>query len=331
MEPIMLSFIVPVYNVEDYLVECVESLIIGEMENTEIILIDDGSKDNSGIIGEKLAQKYACVSCYHQKNAGVSSARNAGLQKAQGKYVTFFDADDRATAGSIEEVLRWARKADSDICFLQARKLFPNGKTTDLGDGISRAYIDKKDKIEVFHYLATRSKYSGSACTKLFKKDLLDQNNIVFSTGRRYGEDLSFVLRCLLAANRFDALDMPYYEYRQNRENSSTNVMNEMHYFDLFQFIAESVEMLTHDKKPKSEIDQYALAFVAYEYSLLLWHFNKMREANRQKAFSLIKEYGWVLKYGFTSRLKTIRLAKIIFGAKGTSKLLSIYMDSREK
>lgn len=90
-----ISIIIPVYNVQDYLMDCVKSIIDNQdMEGIEILLIDDGSSDKSGYICDKLAEDYSYIKAYHKKNGGLSSARNAGINLAEGKWITFIDSDD---------------------------------------------------------------------------------------------------------------------------------------------------------------------------------------------------------------------------------------------
>jgi len=154
----VLSFVVPVFNVAAFLQECVESLMAEDMSAAEIILIDDGSSDGSGKICDELTEKHACVRCMHKQNAGVAAARNDGLAAARGRYIAFVDADDRVADGGTQRILKWAENANADVCFLQAKKFYPDGASADQGDGITRSGIAGKDKEAVFCYLASRPK-----------------------------------------------------------------------------------------------------------------------------------------------------------------------------
>lgn len=296
----LLSIIVPVYNVEQYLQECVESMMQTDMEQVEIILVDDGSKDSSGRICDELSTRYPCVRCMHKENAGVSRARNDGLSIAKGKYVAFVDADDRLAEGSVQAVLRWTAGSEADICFMQALKFFPDGTQMDLGDRINSDGICGRGKVDVLRYIASRPKYPGSACTKLFKNQFLYEQKLKFPTDRTNGEDLAFVLECLLKANSFHALDIPYYEYRQGRTGSASNSITEKSFWQLSMFVCESTSCLTKNGKPVDVAERYAMSFVSYEYMVLLMYYEALRkrgsgEVKAMRAY--LKEKEWVMNY----------------------------------
>lgn len=306
----LLSIIVPVYNVEKYLQECVESVIQTDMDSVEIILVDDGSTDSSGKMCDEIADKYDCVHCIHKENAGVSKARNDGLAVARGKYVAFVDADDRLSPNGLSAILEWIQKSSADICFMQARKLYPNGTLVDLGDGISSGGIRGKNKEEVFEYLASRPKYPGSACTKLFKRDFLVDNMLIFPVGRTNGEDLAFVMECLLAAGSFDALDMPYYEYRQNRFGSASHTITVEAFRQVSEFVSEFSDRLVKNSKAVNEIADCAMSFVAYEYLVLMMFYEALRKRGDSEIKALrtyLKEKQWVMRYA-KSRLGMLGL-----------------------
>ena len=101
---VQLSFIIPVYNVEAYLIECVESIISQIEDNCEVILVNDGSTDNSGKICDEYALNYAFINVIHKENGGLSSARNAGLKCAKGEYIAFIDSDDRIASNSVKQI-----------------------------------------------------------------------------------------------------------------------------------------------------------------------------------------------------------------------------------
>lgn len=329
METVLLSFIVPVYNVADYLNECIDSIVHQTGPECEIILVDDGSADLSGKICDERAAREPRIRVIHKENGGLSSARNVGLSYARGDYVAFVDSDDRIADKAIPQIIRWINLCGADICFMQTIKFFPDGNVEDLGDGIEYESIHNRSKEQVFEHLSTRQKFSGSACTKVIRKNLLDRHQIRFPFDRRSSEDLIFVLKCLLYAESFDVLPIHYYEYRQNRMGSITNTISVGRYFDLFMFIKESIELLSANTHFEDTIKKHSLAFVAYEYSLLLWHFDKIQGKDRGHARKLLKEYFWLLKYGRNVRLNIIRFVASTIGIGFTSKLLTVYMDHK--
>lgn len=110
-----ISIIVPVYNIEKYLNQCLKSLINQTLKSIEIILIDDGSTDSSGLICDEYSKKYSNIVVIHQKNQGQSCARNAGLRKATGEYVMFVDGDDWIRNEACEKLYLYAKRADADV------------------------------------------------------------------------------------------------------------------------------------------------------------------------------------------------------------------------
>lgn len=326
-----LSFIIPVYNVEAYLQECVQSILCQIEPTCEIILVDDGSTDESGKICDHLASAHPEVKVIHKENGGLSSARNAGVDLAQGAYIAFVDSDDRIAPKSVKTILDWISSHGADLCFMEATKFFPNGHTEALGDAISFESIRGKSKDEVIRYLSTRPKFPGSACTKIIRKQFLEENNIRFPIDRRLSEDLGYVLNCILAAQKYDALSIPYYEYRQNRDGSITHTTTSKSYEDVMRFVRESTEMLTDNGVPMNQENKHLMAFVAYEYSLLLWHFCRLEPSAKGVALSFLRKYRWVLACGTTKRLWAIRLLCCTLGIHCTSVLLELYMNRRKK
>lgn len=327
MKNVLLSFIIPVYNVEQYLQECVRSIISQYIEGCEIILVDDGSTDASGRICDELAAEKEYITVIHQENAGVSAARNIGLKIAAGEYITFVDSDDRIAEDSISEMITWIKNEDADLCFLSGIKFYPDGTQEPIGDGIIRKDIKNRKKRDVLEYLSTRPKFPGSPCTKIYRKAYLEKNGIVFPNDRRMCEDLGFCRDVILNAETYDALDIPYYEYRQNREGSRTDIFSERAFFGMGLFVKESVEKLTDKQKPIEDMAGYAMSFAAYEYCIMLWRYHHLQKIQKKEAFLFLEEYAWVLQFGRTRKIKMIRIAKKILGTKIVAKLLDCYMN----
>lgn len=323
MSEYMISFIVPVYNVEKYLDKCVRSVLnSGFNKNCELILVDDGSTDDSGMICDQYTDDNIIV--VHKQNGGLASARNAGMEHANGKYIAFVDSDDYIADKSVSNILAALREnKGADILFMQGDKVFPNGKETSLGDDIKDEDLKGKTKKEVLKFLACGNKFSGSACTKVFKTAFLRRNGIQFPDDNRYGEDLIFVLKCIYQADEYGATNFPYYKYRQQRQGSITNTVSEKSYWDYFLFLRDSALLLT---KNGVAIDCYAglcMSFVAYEYSLQVWSYGRRSDESKQKAKKLLDEYRWVMKYAGSNRAKVISIITNIFGYNIASHILT--------
>lgn len=331
MDEILLSFIIPIYDVEKYLNACIDSISVQidklkAEDIVEIILVDDGSKDLSGKICDEYVRKKKYIRVIHKTNGGLASARNAGLDIAVGKYIAFVDSDDKISTQCLGDIIRWIKSSDAEICFMKAIKFFPNGKKEDFGEKIERKEVYGKSREDVVRYLSTRPKFPGSACCKLYLQEFLINNNLFFPRDNRISEDLGFAYDCITRAQKFDVIECLYYEYRQLREGSITNSFSSKSFWDLSQFITESIEKSTTNKEPNDLLYGYALSFVAYEYIQLLLGFIRLESKERKKAKLYFNEYKWVLSYAASKKIILIKWVISILGYSLTSFLLDLYV-----
>lgn len=324
-----LSFVLPIYNVEKYLPQCVDSILTQATQECEIILVDDGSPDNCGAICDGYQQKSNLIRVIHKANGGLSAARNSGLEIAEGRYVLFVDSDDYLEEGSVAKLLEWIDTTSADVAFLESRKVYPDGSWESMGEGLVREAIFGKNREEVLHFLATRPKFPASAWGKIYRRAFLQENRIEFPHDRRLSEDLIFSLNLFLAAESFDYLAFPYYCYRQAREGSITNNISPKYYFDTAMFVTEVAERFAKNQKAVSDMAQSALSFAAYEYSILLWHLLCMRDENWDRAYRFLKEYRWILRYGKNKKSRLVNAVVSVAGLRLTARVMDVYMSRR--
>lgn len=324
-----LSFIVPVYNVEAYLPQCLDSILKQATADCETILVDDGATDGSGAICDRYCRMYPNVRVIHKENGGLSSARNAGTEAASGRYICYVDSDDYIGDTAVSNLLAWIDGNDADICFLQAVKVYPDGRTEPMGDGLVRRAIRGKSRQQVLEFLSACPKYPGSAWAKLFRRDFLERNQLRFPDDRRLSEDLMYSLNAFLAAERFDMLEFPFYYYRQKREGSISNSINARLYFDNFRFVTEAAQRFSVEKTAADATARCVLAFAAYEFAILTWRWSYLSGEDAQKAYSYLREYRWVLKYGRSTRVKLVNILVSLVGLRLASRLLDARMGSR--
>lgn len=329
-QQILLSFILPIYNVEQYLEECVDSILTHMTDDCEIILVDDGTKDSSGKICDRYAENDSRIRVIHKENGGLSSARNAGLAVARGTYVSFVDSDDKIYSDSVLKILEWIRNGGTDMCFLEAEKFFPDGTRYNLGECIAGDQLRSRSRKEAIAYLASRPKYPGSAWAKLYRREFLLENDLHFPFDRRYSEDLGFIRDCILAARDFDALNIPFYQYRKNRQGSITSNITSKNFNDLLLFVSESDEKLDV-RKTNDPVAQAIMSFVAYEYAILLYLYHSLPQADKKEVRAKLKTYSWTLKYARTKKGKIISLVCRLFGIRFTAFLLKQYRRTVEK
>ncbi|MFN2744357.1 MULTISPECIES: glycosyltransferase [Bacillus] len=212
------SIIVPMYNVEDYIEECVNSLLRQTLKNIEIILVDDGSPDRSGEIARRYCGQDARVKVIHKKNGGLSSARNAGLQAATGDYVGFVDGDDYVAAEMFENMYAAAKEDDLDIvmcgyhkCYGKEQAYFPPS----LPAGRLLLSWDIKRALKKAH----ETQFIWYVWRNLYKRRMLKENELYFYEDIRFAEDSPFNLYAFYAAKRVKAIDEGYYMYRSNPQS----------------------------------------------------------------------------------------------------------------
>lgn len=324
-----LSFILPVYKVEAYLPQCLDSILNQTTEECEVVLVDDGSPDNSGAICDEYAKRYSNVKVTHIPNGGNSAARNLGVDMAEGKYVCFVDSDDYIDSRAVPKLLHWIDTQDADICFLQATKVFPDGTLVPLGEGMTREGLRGKTREAALAFMAACPKYPGGPWAKLIRRQLLLDHNIRFPGDRRLCEDLFYTLDIYMAAERFDALDFPYYYYRQNVAGSITSTITPRYYFDKARFVTYVAETYSRDKKPGNSEGESALSFAAYEYAILIWHLLCMTGEDWDRAHQFLRDYRWVLKYGKSTKTKLIHMMVSVLGLRLTARVLDVYLKHR--
>lgn len=222
------SFIVPVYNVAEYIEECIKSIAEQQLRNIEIVLIDDGSTDASGKICDKFAQKDKRIKVFHQKNAGVSAARNAGIEKACGEWICFVDGDD-TISNRFGEYIRENEEDNEILLFLWTRKRqFTEEERVKIYD-LTFLDIQSLQCATLNKYQKGRMKYSvlepTSACAKAFRKNWLIEKQLRFPTGIVSGEDTFFNLNAFGKAGKVRSVYAPVYYYRCNT-NSVTRRYN---------------------------------------------------------------------------------------------------------
>lgn len=198
-----LSVIVPVYNAEKHLTKTLESLTAQTVaDSMQIILVDDGSADNSPAICDEFASKHHDTVVIHRKNGGVSAARNAGLKEADGEYIGFVDADDTVAPDYYEKLLNAAKTNDCDMAFSKLAFLY-NGERRNFSSWYPSGTV--LDHNEILKSFARRMLYDGSqnsVCIKIFRRNIIDEFGVEFPTGIKIGEDKRFVLEFLKVCNR---------------------------------------------------------------------------------------------------------------------------------
>lgn len=215
-----ISVIIPVYNVERYLRECLDSIINQTYRNLEIICIDDGSPDNSINILKDYSKIDNRIFIKQQQNRGLSKARNEGIKISTGKYLIFVDSDDWLPLDAIELLYKKIKKENSDIV-IGGRITITNFKRENFiptGEDINFTFE------KYLEYSMKKKEFRAVAWGKLYKKEIIEKNNLEFPKGLLY-EDLLFVLKYLYYSEKISILSKEIYYYRNNNLNSIVNTI----------------------------------------------------------------------------------------------------------
>lgn len=216
----LLSIIVPVYNVEDYLDKCINSLLKQTYENYEILLINDGSTDKSGDMCDEYAKKSPLISVYHKKNEGLSSARNMGLDYSEGSYIAFIDSDDWVNPNMYHELINVSLKYDADVVSCWSQDYYSGQNSFKKGTGEIKQY----SKREVFELLYYQNEVRFEVWNKVFKSSVIQ--DIRFKIGQVY-EDVYFETKIFSRMNRFIFIDEYYHYYLKEREGNTNSKFDE--------------------------------------------------------------------------------------------------------
>lgn len=221
----MISIIVPCYNVGKYAKRCISSIMEQSYEDIEIITVNDGSKDDTLSILESLASKDNRIHIINKENAGVSAARNSGLEVATGEYVVFVDGDDYLAPDYVEYMLSLAKRSDADFCMSK------NCFYRDTEPQVEHDNIQIMTPAQATALLISPRVIVG-CWNKMFKRSFLNKFRLSFSTSLFYGEGLNFIIKASQLANNVAAGERKVYYYRRNNEASATSKYNIQKYYN---------------------------------------------------------------------------------------------------
>lgn len=240
----LISIIIPCYNVENYLDNCIRSVRNQTFSEWEIILINDGSQDCTPKICDYWMMEDSRIRVIHQTNKGVSAARNMGLRVATAKFVCFIDSDDTVGPNYLQGLIDTQQKYNS-LLTVSGFMFCASAESKIEELKVPETFFDKKDFIKLFSLPQFQFLLRGPCC-KLYERDVIEYNNLRFDTDIHYGEDTIFVLRyCLLIESISFSTDVSYYYYRRptglvNSKCIRQNAVNEIKAFTkIFQTWAE--------------------------------------------------------------------------------------------
>lgn len=280
------SIIIPVYKVEQYLRQCVDSILSQTFKNYEVILVDDGSPDNSGKMCDEIATNDARVKVIHKQNAGLSSARNIGLEKAQGEYVLFLDSDDWwDDVNALEKIDAKLSVCKCDVLIFGMKKYFSQSGL--FGD--ERPPKIPKEQANSFETLMKANIFTACAWNKVVRRTIIEENKLRFAVGQ-LSEDIEWCARLLLFNCSVDVLATCFYVYRQQREGSITATIKRKNVEDVLDTIT---------RLSKSDISVPLKHYLANQLVLLMSFSHNVKANDIDDLMQKAKNFWWLTKYNW--------------------------------
>lgn len=258
-DKVSFSIIVPVYNTEKYVVECLKSIIGQSYSNFEIIIIDDGSTDSSLNICKRFESFDKRIRLFQQENMGVSAARNRGLKEAKGDYVIFVDSDDYCSPRMLEIILPYLNK---DYLITFGYKKIYKRKTI----GFFSDTCELDDLISINEAIIMNNNIGGHICNKVFSLDKIRAKEIYFDTSIHHSEDMIFTLEYVKTCKKLVNISMILYSYRMRKSSASfSSVMKQnTQLLDVFMRIISNYGT-----------SQRIMDYMEYQYLLKYWKSEK--------------------------------------------------------
>lgn len=302
----LISIIVPVYNVEEYISRTIESILKQTYLNFELILVDDGSTDKSRDICEKFAKIDERIFVFFQNNRGVSAARNKGISKSRGKYIIFIDSDDWVSPKMIETYLNQMIRENSELVINEYNTdcnniLYP--QNADLKEG----YITIE---QALCKIINPKGFYGSVWGKIFLKDIIKKNQLQFNPSIAIGEDLLFVINYIQYCSKISYGKKCLYNY-VIRNNSALNTVN-LKRLDVIKVYQQLFENTVLSKEIRKRLKaMYVWECIDWQCRLSPTEYKEVKgELKKGAIFNL---HLFLLNDVFTYRTKLNSLVKLLF------------------
>ena len=323
------SFILPIYNVEKYLSECVESILVQTYSDFEILLVDDGSPDNCPALCDEWARKDDRIKALHKPNGGLSDARNYGLEHAQGDYVVFVDSDDFwVNKDCLENLMNVVDvHPECDFIGFNCSYYYYDTKTFKKWVAYDESLSKPTDKDTVLCSLVASGTFPMSACLKIIKRKSLSEINLHFIKGL-LSEDIPWFIDLLEGAKKCMFINDYIYAYRQGVVGSISNSFSVRNFNSILRIIDNELQKLegrTFNEKTKD----YIKSFLAYEPCICLGGLGQLEKSVRNEYYEKLKPYKWLLKFRQNPKVKKVSILNSLVGFRLTRFFLEFYFSRR--
>lgn len=324
MENIKFSIIIPVYNVEKYLAQCVDSVLKQTYNNVEILLIDDGSTDTCPKICDDYAQNNTQIKVIHKKNGGLSDARNAGIEASTGEYIMFLDSDDYwDNLEALKNIAEIIMNTECDVVNYGYKEFYEDTKEYKSVLEIGQNIVNVKNRNEMLEQLIENGLFISSACVKAVKASIIKENNLYFVKNVT-SEDIEWCARILLSAKSYATYADAFYVYRQ-REGSITHAIKYANLYMLKNNILKCSELGKQIENEQFKNLYYN--YVAYQYITFL-HSSLLCEKDKRvkQLVKDMKAYSWLLNYHINGKVRKVYQFNKLFGYNLMYLALKMYL-----
>lgn len=281
----LLSVVMPVYNAEKWLEACLDSVLAAGVGDCEILLVDDGSTDESPAIEDEYARRFSQIRVLRQENAGPSAARNAGLRASRGDFVAFLDSDDRVIPEAFGKTVSLLSAHEADFWVSDFFRVADNGAVLDRIEQIAPC-ADPAFGSEVLRRYLTSGDCVWNVWRCVFRRRFLEENGLRFREGFHCGEDLEFMVRALTATERIAFFHNPYYCYRVNYGATLTRRYTAERVRQLMEMLQSAGRRLDGDA---GETAAALRRMLAREYLLNLSLYAECPRAQRREALGYLR------------------------------------------
>ena len=311
----MFSIIVPIYNTEKYLEQCIESVLHQTYSAFKLILVDDGSTDSCPSICDHYSEKDKRIIVIHKTNGGLSDARNKGLEKADKEgYVVFLDSDDYwDDNNALTEMAKIIEEKHPDAIRFPFKKLFQTNGTLKSG-----VFSNTSNNI---NEMLKCGSFCACACAWALKCSLINNNMLRFVVGQ-YSEDIEWCTKMLFYFKSFEIYNNDFYVYRQQNNTSITSNVKLIN----LQHIADVILRYSVNGHPET-----VYHFMAEQFILLLTTAARVDDIKKRDLFVRLKTAQWILKYDLCPHVKLVRRLVNVIGIRQTSQLLGIAYRIRSR
>lgn len=315
---ILLSVIVPIYKVEDYLPKCIDSVLQQEFENFELILVDDGSPDACPQICDDYAKRDSRIKVIHKPNGGLSDARNVGIKASEGRYLMFLDADDYIEMpNSFNNIALKFQEGLSDV-------ILYGTKDVNLDSGIftiTRGNYDleaiHRDRFSAISSLIKTGQFPGSAWVVAIKREFVIKFDLYFIKGLK-SEDIDWLMNVFDRVENIDAVTDSFYMYIKSRPGAITSTAGLVNAKDVLFSVNKWFEKFKSNLTPVNEL---LLSYLAYQYLTSLIIYSNLASEERNQLRPLIYAEKGIIKYLRGRKGLFAKYTLTIFGIEGSSRI----------